>query len=169
VARRQSAEPPGVGRRLVRSGRLAAASRCVAARLLQRRQQAHLRRPSGNEDADEGSGRSTAPPRPTRVRKTSPPSVRPPCSTRYGWPLALSRLHWVEPKLVAEITYLTWTADNLSRHGLWCAARGQAGRSGAERSRTGFIGRSGHRLDQPATVPESTSSGHCRLRCECRN
>ena len=28
----------------------------------------------------------------------------------------LSRVHWVEPKLVAEITYLTWTADNLLRH-----------------------------------------------------
>ncbi len=25
-------------------------------------------------------------------------------------PLVLSRVHWVEPKLVAEITYLTWTA-----------------------------------------------------------
>jgi ATP-dependent DNA ligase len=33
-----------------------------------------------------------------------------------GSPLILSRVHWVEPRLVAEITYLTWTADNLLRH-----------------------------------------------------
>jgi hypothetical protein len=26
-------------------------------------------------------------------------------------PLILSRVHWVEPKLVAEITYMAWTAD----------------------------------------------------------
>jgi ATP-dependent DNA ligase len=32
---------------------------------------------------------------------------------RHGSPLILSRVHWVEPKLVAEITYLTWTADGL--------------------------------------------------------
>ena len=25
-------------------------------------------------------------------------------------------LHWVEPKLVGEITYLTWTADGLLRN-----------------------------------------------------
>jgi hypothetical protein len=46
-------------------------------------------------------------------RTTSPLSVRPPRSTRFGSPLVLSRVHWVEPKLVAEITYVTWTADNL--------------------------------------------------------
>src|SRR6476661_6027175 len=47
------------------------------------------------------------------ARKTSPLSVPPPRSTRFGSPLVLSRVHWVEPKLVAEITYLTWTADGL--------------------------------------------------------
>ncbi|HEY1864053.1 MAG TPA: hypothetical protein VGG77_10260, partial [Roseiarcus sp.] len=44
------------------------------------------------------------------ARKTSPLSAPPPRSTRFGSPLILSRVHWVEPKLVAEITYLTWTA-----------------------------------------------------------
>jgi ATP-dependent DNA ligase len=34
-------------------------------------------------------------------------SVLPPRKTRFGSPLVLSRVHWVEPKLVAEITYLT--------------------------------------------------------------
>ena len=31
--------------------------------------------------------------------------------------------HWVEPKLVAEITYLTWTADNLLRHTVYVGLR----------------------------------------------
>jgi ATP-dependent DNA ligase len=50
------------------------------------------------------------------ARTTSPLGDRPPRTTRFGSPLVLSRVHWVEPKLVAEITYLTWTADNLLRH-----------------------------------------------------
>jgi bifunctional non-homologous end joining protein LigD len=39
----------------------------------------------------------------------------PPKNTR-GKPLVLSRVHWVKPKLVAEVTYLTWAADGLLRH-----------------------------------------------------
>jgi len=35
----------------------------------------------------------------------------------------LSRVHWVEPKLVCEITYLTWTADNLLRHTVYVGLR----------------------------------------------
>jgi bifunctional non-homologous end joining protein LigD len=30
-------------------------------------------------------------------------------------PLKLSKVHWVRPELVVEVTYLTWTADNLLR------------------------------------------------------
>jgi DNA ligase D-like protein (predicted ligase) len=56
-------------------------------------------------------------------RKTSPLSVPPPRSTRFGSPLVLSRVHWVEPKLVAEITYLTWTADGLLRHTVYVGLR----------------------------------------------
>jgi DNA ligase D-like protein (predicted ligase) len=70
-------------------------------------------------------------------RTKSPLNVPPPRKTRFGSPLVLSRVHWVEPKLVAEITYLTWTADNLLRQG------GQTGGPGAARSRTGLIGGSG--------------------------
>jgi bifunctional non-homologous end joining protein LigD len=33
-------------------------------------------------------------------------------------------VHWVEPKLVVEITYLTWTADNLLRHTVYVGLRG---------------------------------------------
>ena len=57
------------------------------------------------------------------ARKTSPLSVPPPRSTRFGSPLVLSRVHWVEPKLVAEITYLTWTADGLLRHTVYVGLR----------------------------------------------
>jgi bifunctional non-homologous end joining protein LigD len=32
-------------------------------------------------------------------------------------------VHWVEPKLVAEITYLTWRADNLLRHTVYVGLR----------------------------------------------
>ena len=57
------------------------------------------------------------------ARTTSPLSVPPPRSTRFGSPLVLSRVHWVEPKLVAEITYLTWTADGLLRHTVYVGLR----------------------------------------------
>jgi ATP-dependent DNA ligase len=54
---------------------------------------------------------------------TSPLNVPPPRKTRFGSPLVLSRVHWVEPKLVAEITYLTWTADGLLRHTVYVGLR----------------------------------------------
>ena len=57
------------------------------------------------------------------ARQTSPLNVPPPRSTRFGSPLILSRVHWVEPKLVAEITFLTWTADNLLRHTVYVGLR----------------------------------------------
>jgi bifunctional non-homologous end joining protein LigD len=37
--------------------------------------------------------------------------------------LFCSESHWVEPKLVAEITYLTWTADGLLRHTVYVGLR----------------------------------------------
>jgi ATP-dependent DNA ligase len=57
------------------------------------------------------------------ARKTAPLDVPPPRKTRFGSPLVLSRVHWVEPKLVVEITYLTWTADNLLRHTVYVGLR----------------------------------------------
>jgi bifunctional non-homologous end joining protein LigD len=44
-----------------------------------------------------------------------PLSEPPPCDSRFGSPLQLSRVHWVRPKVVVEVTYLTWTEDNLLR------------------------------------------------------
>jgi DNA ligase D-like protein (predicted ligase) len=57
------------------------------------------------------------------ARKSPPLNVLPPRKTRFGSALVLSRVHWVDPKLVAEITYLTWTADNLLRHTVYVGLR----------------------------------------------
>jgi ATP-dependent DNA ligase len=57
------------------------------------------------------------------ARKTPPLNIVPPRKTRFGSPLVLSRVHWVEPKLVTEITFLTWTADNLLRHTVYVGLR----------------------------------------------
>ena len=57
------------------------------------------------------------------ARKTSPLNVLPPRRTRFGSRLVLSQVNWVEPKLVAEITYLTWTADGLLRHTVYVGLR----------------------------------------------
>jgi ATP-dependent DNA ligase len=72
------------------------------------------------------------------ARRTSPLNVLPPRKTRFGSPLVLSRVHWVEPNVVAEITYLTWTADNLLRHTVYVGLREDkpASRSGAPRDLT---------------------------------
>ena len=43
--------------------------------------------------------------------------------SRFGGPLALSRVHWVRPELVAEITYLGWTDEPLLRHTVFVGLR----------------------------------------------
>jgi ATP dependent DNA ligase C terminal region len=108
------------------------------------------------------------------TRKTSPLSVPPPPSTRFGSPLLLSRVHWVDPKLVAEITYLTWTADKA--HTLCRAARGQArdGRSTGSRVRSialrcrhgnpSLWADSGPSAIRAAMVRIRKIAVHCRLR-----
>jgi bifunctional non-homologous end joining protein LigD len=47
--------------------------------------------------------------------RTMPLDAPPPRGNRFGSPLVLSRVHWVRPELVAEVTFLTWTRDNLLR------------------------------------------------------
>ena len=44
-----------------------------------------------------------------------PLDVPPPCASRFGTPLVLSRVHWVRPEVVAEVEYLAWAEDNLLR------------------------------------------------------
>jgi bifunctional non-homologous end joining protein LigD len=47
----------------------------------------------------------------SRMPLTAPP----PRENRFGSPLELSRVHWVRPELVVEVTYLTWTEGGLLR------------------------------------------------------
>jgi DNA ligase D-like protein (predicted ligase) len=58
------------------------------------------------------------------LARTSMPLAAPPLrKTRFGSPLNLARVHWVEPKLVTEITYLTWTGAGLLRHTVFVGLR----------------------------------------------
>ena len=52
-----------------------------------------------------------------------PIDVPPPRTSRFGSPLVLSRVHWVRPELVVEVTYLTWTDDGLLRHVVYQGVR----------------------------------------------
>ncbi|MFT4119164.1 non-homologous end-joining DNA ligase [Bradyrhizobium sp.] len=56
--------------------------------------------------------RRLAPLKATRM----PLDIPPPRTSRFGSPLELSRVHWVKPQVVVEVSYLTWTEDNLLRH-----------------------------------------------------
>ena len=49
--------------------------------------------------------------------------LAPPRRSRFGGPLALSKVHWVRPELVAEITYLGWTDEPLLRHTVFVGLR----------------------------------------------
>ena len=44
-----------------------------------------------------------------------PLAAPPPRENRFGSPLELSRVHWVRPEVVVEVTYLTWTEGGLLR------------------------------------------------------
>ena len=44
-----------------------------------------------------------------------PLAAPPPRDNRFGSPLKLSRVHWVRPEVVVEVTYLTWTEGGLLR------------------------------------------------------
>jgi bifunctional non-homologous end joining protein LigD len=60
--------------------------------------------------------------RPLAIREM-PLSERPPRNQRFGGPLALSKVHWVRPQLVAEVTYMTWAEDGLLRHTVFVGLR----------------------------------------------
>ena len=60
---------------------------------------------------DGASKQSLAPLQVSKMPLAEPP----PRDSRYGSPLKLSRVHWVRPEVVVEVTYLTWTEDNLLR------------------------------------------------------
>jgi bifunctional non-homologous end joining protein LigD len=52
-----------------------------------------------------------------------PLAAPPPRDSRFGSPLQLSKVHWVRPQLVVEVTYLTWMEDNLLRQVSYQAQR----------------------------------------------
>jgi len=52
-----------------------------------------------------------------------PVAEAPPRDSRFGSPLQLSKVHWVRPEVVVEVTYLTWTEDNLLRQVSYQAQR----------------------------------------------
>jgi bifunctional non-homologous end joining protein LigD len=47
----------------------------------------------------------------------------PPRDSRFGTPLVLSRVHWVRPEMVVEVSYLTWTEDGLLRQVVYLGER----------------------------------------------
>jgi bifunctional non-homologous end joining protein LigD len=59
---------------------------------------------------------------PLGVPKT-PLSEQPPRGGRFGSPLVLSRVHWVRPEMVVEVTYANWTGDGLLRHVVYLGER----------------------------------------------
>jgi ATP-dependent DNA ligase len=52
-----------------------------------------------------------------------PLAAPPPRGTRFGSPLVLSRVHWVRPEVVVEVSYVEWTADGLLRHVVYLGER----------------------------------------------
>jgi bifunctional non-homologous end joining protein LigD len=74
---------------------------------------------------------------------TMPLDIPPPRGSRFGSPLVLSRVHWVRPELVAEVKFLTWTADNLLRQVVYESLREDKPARDVRREMSG--GRSGIR------------------------
>jgi bifunctional non-homologous end joining protein LigD len=52
-----------------------------------------------------------------------PLSVPPPRGSRFGSSLVLSRVHWVRPDMVVEVSYAEWTPDGLLRHVVYLGER----------------------------------------------
>ena len=50
-------------------------------------------------------------------------SEPPPRGGRFGSPLVLSRVHWVRPEMVVEVSYAEWTPDGLLRHVVYLGER----------------------------------------------
>jgi len=60
--------------------------------------------------------------RPLAIPKM-PLTEPPPRGTRFGSPLVLSRVHWVRPEMVVEVSYVEWTPDGLLRHVVYLGER----------------------------------------------
>jgi DNA ligase D-like protein (predicted ligase) len=64
-----------------------------------------------------------------------PLSAPPPRNTRFGSPLVLSRIHWVRPEMVVEVSYAEWTPDGLLRHVVYLGEREDKQASDVRRDR----------------------------------
>jgi DNA ligase D-like protein (predicted ligase) len=60
--------------------------------------------------------------RPLEIDKM-PLAIPPPRGTRFGSPLVLSRVHWVRPEMVVEVSFVEWTPDGLLRHVVYLGER----------------------------------------------
>jgi bifunctional non-homologous end joining protein LigD len=52
-----------------------------------------------------------------------PLAVPPSQGSRFGSPLVLSRVQWVRPEMVVEVSYAEWTPDGLLRHVVYLGER----------------------------------------------
>ena len=52
-----------------------------------------------------------------------PLAIAPLRNSRFGSPLVLSRVHWVRPEMVVEVSYVEWTPDGLLRHVVYLGER----------------------------------------------
>ena len=101
-----------------------------------------------------------------------PLNVEPSRETRFGTPLALSRVHWVRPELVAEISFLTWTEDGLLRQAVFIGLREDkpAGEVlGASCRRPEAARASSRRYEgrlAPGRSGEKRQEAQCACRCE---
>ena len=57
------------------------------------------------------------------VVEKMPLSEPPPRRSRFGSPLVLSRVHWVRPEMIVEVSYVEWTPDGLLRHVVYLGER----------------------------------------------
>jgi bifunctional non-homologous end joining protein LigD len=64
-----------------------------------------------------------------------PLAESPPRGGRFGSPLMLSRVHWVRPEMVAEVSYVEWTPDGLLRHVVYLGEREDKPATEVRRSR----------------------------------
>ena len=64
-----------------------------------------------------------------------PLSDPPPRGGRFGSPLVLSRVHWVRPEMVVEVSYVEWTPDGLLRHVVYLGEREDKAASEVSRDR----------------------------------
>jgi len=57
--------------------------------------------------------------------------------SRFGSPLVLSRVHWMHPEMVVEVSYAEWTPEGLLRHVVYLGEREDKAALDVRRDRPG--------------------------------